>query len=161
VRGSKRERRGNRLETAIERGHVVLGYEGLDRAVRRTRIAFDPAPDELTAGQALFHLRLPPRGTTTMYMKLSCDAGSESTPMGYDRAAAALAASVAGGQLSRCRVRAPGSELDEWVARSVSDLEMMITTTPHGPYPYAGVPWFSTAFGRDGIITALEVLWLA
>ena len=161
VRGSKRERRGVRHEPVVAGAAVIMSYEGLDRVVRRTRLAFDPAPDELTGGQALFHLRLPSRETTTIYMKLSCDEGGECAELDYERACAALSASVAAGQLSRCRVRAPGSDMDEWIARSVSDLEMMITTTPQGPYPYAGVPWYSTPFGRDGIITALEVLWLA
>jgi len=165
VRGSKRDRRGVRHEPLVEGASVVLSYEGLDRMVRRTRLAFDPAPDELTGGHAVFHLRLPSRETTTIYVKLSCDEGTrpgaDCAELNYDRACAALGSSVATSELSRCRVRAPGSDMDEWIARSVSDLEMMITTTPQGPYPYAGVPWYSTPFGRDGIITALEVLWLA
>jgi glycogen debranching enzyme len=57
------------------------------------------------------------------------------------------------------RLETPSVRWNEWLQRSIADVSMMVTETEAGPYPYAGIPWFSAPFGRDGVITALECLW--
>ena len=49
-----------------------------------------------------------------------------------------------------------GRLFNQWIDRSRSDLALLTTAMPTGPYPYAGIPWFATQFGRDAIITSLQ-----
>jgi glycogen debranching enzyme len=59
-----------------------------------------------------------------------------------------------------CQVTSSNDRFNRWVRRSAADVDMMILGNAETGYPYAGVPWFSTVFGRDGIITAMEMLWV-
>ncbi len=59
-----------------------------------------------------------------------------------------------------CNIYTSNEQFNDWINRSSADIHIMITHTKYGEYPYAGVPWYSTIFGRDAIITAFEYLWV-
>jgi len=161
VRGMTRERRGVRSVGKIEPDQLWFGYEGLDGVLRRTRIQCASAPSDLIASGAMFNQRLGPKEEREFFLTYGCEInGSASTGVSYSRAHTEVEAAPKTLQAQHCQIRTSNEQFNEWLVRSSSDLHMMFTATPFGFYPYAGVPWFSTPFGRDGIITALEYLWV-
>ncbi|MEQ1490208.1 MAG: amylo-alpha-1,6-glucosidase [Terricaulis sp.] len=161
VRGATRAARGRDEPARIENDGVSLSYTGLDQRLRETRLRFDPEPNSLTANRAEFQLELGPGQTKIIFFEVCCSGlPAIASP---DRAFLdAFTKSRRSLRASRRRGVAiePSNQLfGEAMQRSVADLYMLCTDTPEGPYPYAGIPWFSTVFGRDGIITALQTLW--
>ena len=163
VRGMLRPRRGERRPAAISDDAVILSYGGLDGEVRATSLRFDPAPTVLTAGRAKFELDLAPHGRATVFLEIACSADRIGTRPPRDtffsamlRAKRALRAGAA----RTASISSRNELFNEAARRSACDLGMLVTEKPTGPYPYAGIPWFSTAFGRDALITALLTLWL-
>ncbi|MEJ2386441.1 MAG: amylo-alpha-1,6-glucosidase [Chromatiaceae bacterium] len=160
VRGQARERRGEIHAPEVSADGVILTYAGLDAVVRRTRIAFDPAPASLGPEAARFAVDLLPGATWTLEISVACASGGAHFCIAdHGRALAAVESEVAFDRASRVEIFTDNEQLNDWINRSAADLQLLITETRHGLYPYAGVPWFSTPFGRDGLITALQTLW--
>src|ERR1700735_4523823 len=162
VRGERRNARGE-SSAALESDHgVVLRYKGLDEIERVTQIAFYPTPKTLSTARADFEISLRPRAIHRIFVRIGFTTEAQGEWTGRTFYRRMRAARHALHELSACAasVDSSNSVYNEIVRRSVSDLYMLITDTPQGSYPYAGIPWFSTPFGRDGIITALMTLWL-
>jgi glycogen debranching enzyme len=159
----QRAKRGELTCAVVGNNKTIFRYVGLDRIERRSEICLDPPPRQLFKSQALYALELAPDEQFALVMTVRCtDSASPreavtdvfSEPYRAARRGASRAASLGGSATS-------SNELaNRMLARAGADLSMLVSDTPQGPYPYAGTPWFSTPFGRDGLITALQILWL-
>jgi glycogen debranching enzyme len=160
VRGLRRQARGATAAPRVDGRSAVFVYEGLDRALRTGVVAFSEPPGRMTSRRADFVTPLSPGGRADLY--LEAGPGEEEPP---SRERFNLA--VAGARSSVRRIRDRGASLsasdsayEGWLRQSRADVAILTTELPTGLYPYAGIPWFSTPFGRDGIITSWQMLWL-
>jgi glycogen debranching enzyme len=161
VRGIQRPKRGSYLKPEIKKNEAILSYQGLDNLIRKTRIQCLPGADEIDAKGARFQVNLKPMEDVDYFITIACledDEESELVP--YKDAWEKLQKTGDEVKTKMCEIVTSNPQCNTLVRRSLSDLSMMITETPEGRYPFAGVPWFSAPFGRDGIITAMECLWM-
>ena len=162
VRGKTRARRGRRLETVTSKDSISLGYEGLDHVERWLTLCCAPAPT--TVDPRVIHCdTLLRAGEAVRWdLTISCEVERRNTTHvpTYEHALAEVERALHAARAEDCLIATSNEQFNVWLNRSLADLHMMVSDTPNGPYPYAGVPWFSTPFGRDGLITAFELLWV-
>ena len=162
VRGHQRTRHGQPAAERRSDSSVALRYLGLDGVERITSLAFDPAPKRLDTTTALFELSLAPGQSVRLVLRIACDLHDQGDGVARRFYASLRTArrALRGSSGRAASLDSSNSLFNEVARRSVADLYMLITETEHGPYPFAGIPWFSTPFGRDGLLTALFTLWI-
>ena len=160
VRGMRRARRGTATAemSGADRGHAEL--PGPRRQRRRTMLLFEPAPERLSSSVASYAFELQPNESRSIYVTVKCDRGvEESRPLPFRKGLRAAFQEHRTASRGMATITTSNPIFNEVMCRSMADLAILTTGTPEGPYPYAGIPWYSTTFGRDGIITAMQMLW--
>jgi len=160
VRGSVRPRRGESVSRQLSAVDVALDYRGLDDIARSSALHFDPVPSRLTVKAATYHIELAPQQSASVFVTVSCDKPPAQMPMPFFRSLLAHRREMRRSTAGATSIETSNNIFNEVVCRAMADLNMLMTETPQGRYPYAGIPWYSTTFGRDGLITALQMLWV-
>ncbi|HEU4381297.1 MAG TPA: amylo-alpha-1,6-glucosidase [Hyphomicrobiaceae bacterium] len=160
VRGVRRSRRGQTWSEVLPPNGVNLSYRGLDSVVRQTTLHFEPAPTILQESFATYEVTLAPQEKRAVFVTAASRGRLPDPTTYFFRGLVALKRELKAATRHVASVETSNSLVNEILCRSMADLYMLRTTTPDGPYPYAGIPWYSTTFGRDGIITAMQMLWV-
>lgn len=162
VRGHVRPRRGRQSVARLSADSITLSYAGLDGIKRETNLRFHPAPARLDPSEAVFEFSIDPGDRAVLFMVVSCgEMAEESDPSRVFFTLLRQAHRTRHSATKKAAtVETSNTVLNEVLCQSFADLHMLLTHTDHGLYPYAGIPWFSAPFGRDGIITAMETLWI-
>jgi glycogen debranching enzyme len=178
VRGLKRKIRGEVLPAQIDTSssRATLRYRGLDGLVRTTHITslperpqFRPQIETFNGTVALtYRIVVPHKGRhdvktilvfeqdPTKCLDLCDESFQLLTMTEHLQSVEALGRDT---YLGGPRISSNNAIFDRGIKTARLDIETLTTLEPNKiAYPYAGIPWFSAPFGRDGILTAYQML---
>jgi len=164
VRGMARRQRGRDVQRCTPDALVRL-YQGLDGEDRSTTLRVGAPVEGVGEDHLFLRLRLEPRLTRRFCLLLDFCPGHDARPdaavlpeAAFDVALTATIDRFRDARRLAAGVSTDNPAFNSWLSRSYSDVHLLSTYLEHGLYPYAGVPWFSCPFGRDGLITARQML---
>lgn len=178
VRGVRRPSRGDRGPAVVGPQEVRFEYRGLDHRIRRTTVrlsepgapvARDPSGHgERPTGVTLaFDWSIPPGGDRRLSFRVVTEVTEGEaprshpvTPPGSSTTAVDAEAAHRAWHATSTSVTSSHAGAERAFRRSMSDLRLLIDSGPGEGERYiaAGIPWYDTLFGRDSIITALQLL---
>ena len=141
-----------------------LAFEriGRDGVRRTTEIALRPAPDAVQGKTIVIERELAAQQVLTLELSVvprEDGAGEAPSPGRFDDALDALNARYRRFLRSCTRYTTSSETLDEGLlTRSALDLRALLEFHEGGPFPTAGIPWYSVPFGRDALITAYQTI---
>jgi glycogen debranching enzyme len=164
IKGFVRGPRGRVLRPRPRRDRVELAYDARDGTRCTTLLAFSPAPDRLTGVRAEFVCALAPGDRREIGISITpCvererhrEPGHPGTPPAVVRR---WLERLDQRWLARAaEVRSSNPLFDRVMLRALLDLRLLRASV-HGRHFFcAGVPWFSTLFGRDAATVAIQTL---
>src|SRR6266404_5925644 len=160
VQGHVRAARGELLAPVVDERSICLAYRGRDDRVRSTHIRFSQPSQSISAHSAEFLIELSSGAVADLFIEIGADMRGLPGLECFQTAARRVSRSMEARLAQGASISTSGKLFNQWIERSRADLALLTTPLPTGPYPYAGIPWFATQFGRDAIITAMQTLWI-
>jgi glycogen debranching enzyme len=151
---------------ALDTGQLTLAYQGLDGAVVESRIQFSHLqPDGFKGYTAIWKMALESHETKQIGYRLQPMASSRpasvvSPPMTLRQAIAAESMEEGDWRSSATKIRSDNRAFNQVIERAEQDVYLLRQSFGKGKVLAAGIPWYSTLFGRDSIIAAAQTLIL-
>jgi glycogen debranching enzyme len=140
----QREGIGHDLAPSCVRFH----YTAPDGVALATQLAFQPAPQTLTAQVAQWTIELAPGAALELGVSITLE-----TPL--DTSSSSIPYEAWKERFSDALQKAPQPKVLE---QALADLRALLLFTEHGPVAAAGIPWYVAVFGRDSLLTAMMLL---
>ncbi|HTJ22835.1 MAG TPA: amylo-alpha-1,6-glucosidase [Gemmatimonadaceae bacterium] len=163
VRGWKRNARGEFFRPELVDDRTIrFSYRGRDGKVIDSVVYFRDRPDVLEPHRARWSFRLEPGRP----LELAWSIGGRALERGrtfsveLDARRTRLAAEYDEWRAAGSRWSSDVEAFDNTLTRAIDDLRSLYIGSGDEAVISAGIPWYSTVFGRDSIITSLETMVL-